>query len=441
MPIPELSPSPASQSARSLARWLPILFLLLIIAGSVSLRSRWALNPGAVVSRLDAFFLATSAVTGTGLSVVEPAQVLSRWGWLTVTFLSEAGLLGVLVLGALVVEGIEDRTDPSRCDAAGRRHSPWTVAAWVTILTLTLEAVGALLLLPLWKGEALPRWALSGLHSVAAVGHTGFSPLPSSLRAYRYSILTHAVVFPLMVLGGFGYPVLRELWRAVRTRNSRCLSPFIRMILAGTAAAYLFGVVTLTASWLAPSFYERLQLGTTSNMHVPAPLSVGRVGGAVIDAGFLSMSARGAGLITVPMDQVTPAGRFALVLMIFAGGSPGGAGGGMFVVVLAVMVMRAWAAVRGGGGDKESPFPLRWAVAIAVFFLGLVAAGIFLMSLFEPYPFITIAFEAVSAASAAGLTLGITGILTAFSKCVVIALMFFGRLGPLWLLARMASRE
>ena len=51
-----------------------------------------------------------------------------------------------------------------------------------------------------------------------------------------------------------------------------------------------------------------------------------------------------------------------------------------------------------------------------------------------------IAFEAISAASTTGLSLGITGDLTAFGKTVIIATMFLGRVGPLVLLGTLIFR-
>ena len=71
---------------------------------------------------------------------------------------------------------------------------------------------------------------------------------------------------------------------------------------------------------------------------------------------------------------------------------------------------------------------------IAACFIALATAATGLLCFSEPYPFEKIAFEAVSAASTTGLSLGITSDLTSFGKMVIIATMFLGRIGPLALL-------
>ena len=63
---------------------------------------------------------------------------------------------------------------------------------------------------------------------------------------------------------------------------------------------------------------------------------------------------------------------------------------------------------------------------ISVFFVG----GLALLVL-QPEPIAEVLFEAASALGTVGLSRGVTGDLTPLSKCVVILLMFIGRLGPI----------
>ena len=53
--------------------------------------------------------------------------------------------------------------------------------------------------------------------------------------------------------------------------------------------------------------------------------------------------------------------------------------------------------------------------------------------------FLETLFEAVSAMGTVGLSMGKTGTLSTFGKAVVTALMFVGRIGPIWLLAALHS--
>lgn len=415
----------------------------LMLLGAALLQLPGMLEPGLSLSWLEALFLATSGVCGVGLSIVDPSHVLAPLGWAVIAGLIELGLLGVLFLGALVVEEINARFP---APAPRPRLSPGALAGRVVALALLVQLAGALLLLPLWE-PPMPlaeRLGLSLFYALSAFGHGGFSPLPENLEPYRHAALAHAVILPLILLGSLGYPALSNLWRAARSRTCDALTPYTRLVLAMTATLYVGGVIALTASSLAPYFYERLQLGTTSNMPLPGPLTARRAGAAVADASFLSLSARGAGLTTMSVEEIAPAGRFALLLLMLVGGAPGGAGGGLFSATLGVALAAGWVSWRRGALSAGAPAlteAVGWAAAIVLFFMTLVATGIFLLSLFEPYPFIKIAFEVVSGASASGLSLGVTGVLTTFSKIVMLGLMVLGRWGPLVMLGGMVGRR
>ena len=62
-------------------------------------------------------------------------------------------------------------------------------------------------------------------------------------------------------------------------------------------------------------------------------------------------------------------------------------------------------------------------------------SAIFVLSITEKHNLVHIVFEAFSAIAAAGLTAGITPLLSLVGKAVVILLMFFGRLGALTIMA------
>lgn len=57
--------------------------------------------------------------------------------------------------------------------------------------------------------------------------------------------------------------------------------------------------------------------------------------------------------------------------------------------------------------------------------------GAFLLSFSQEEAYNLILFEVASALGTVGLSMGITGGLSLFSKCVIIALMFIGRVGVL----------
>jgi trk system potassium uptake protein TrkH len=76
-----------------------------------------------------------------------------------------------------------------------------------------------------------------------------------------------------------------------------------------------------------------------------------------------------------------------------------------------------------------------------VLYILTVLLGIILLCLFEPFPFGTLAFEAVSAMGTVGLSLGVTPSLSAPGKVIIILLMFWGRVGILTFMYGMISRD
>jgi len=79
-------------------------------------------------------------------------------------------------------------------------------------------------------------------------------------------------------------------------------------------------------------------------------------------------------------------------------------------------------------------------VVTVTLLLSLSMAGQKLATTQNEPTFMQLFFEACSACGTVGLTCGVTGSLTAVGKCVILAAMFVGRLGPLTLLLALTLR-
>jgi trk system potassium uptake protein len=129
--------------------------------------------------------------------------------------------------------------------------------------------------------------------------------------------------------------------------------------------------------------------------------------------------------------------------------------GGIKTVTVVVLLLTAWSALRR---REEVQFwnrrlpPKVSFVATMVALLGIacVVTGVALLMVFEDgrpasqtdQRWMAVVFEAVSAFGTVGLSTGVTPLLTAGGKVVIIALMFVGRIAPLVLgvyLARPAN--
>jgi len=123
--------------------------------------------------------------------------------------------------------------------------------------------------------------------------------------------------------------------------------------------------------------------------------------------------------------------------LMFIGGSSGSTAGGIKITTFLLLILVAWSFIR----QKEDITLLRRripkdlvfrALSISVLGVFLVFIAVFLLEISEKHiSLMGLAFEAVSAFGTVGLSLGVTPELTTFGKCVIMILMFVGRLGPL----------
>jgi len=163
---------------------------------------------------------------------------------------------------------------------------------------------------------------------------------------------------------------------------------------------------------------------------------------------FQSVTARTAGFNSVPttISAMSPSSQFLLMLLMFIGGSPGSTAGGVKTVTMTVMLLAVLATLKRrenveSFGRTIVPQLVRRAAAIITLGCALLSAGVLLLCYSESASLLDVLFESVSAFGTVGLSTGLTRHLTELGRCVIIVLMFAGRIGPLTLLIALAGRE
>ncbi|MDY0398184.1 MAG: TrkH family potassium uptake protein [Desulfuromonas thiophila] len=429
--------------------WLLVLYYLLaIVAGALLLTTPWAAR-AEPLSFLDALFTATSAQCVTGLAVVDTGNALSLFGQLVVLALIQLGGLGLMTFSVYFFLAL-------RLGVGGRGrwiihetllHTP--VSSWpelvrsVLRLSLTIEAVGTLLLALVLVPQL--GWA-AGLfsalfHAVSAFCNAGFSLFSDSLTAYRAHPLVNFTIMTLIVLGGIGFLVLREMLDFLRQlpqtrRRPPVLSLHAKVVLLTSAVLIVGGTLLILLLEHANAFAS-----------VPS-------GEACLVALFHSISARTAGFNSIDLAQLRTPTLFLIIFLMFVGASPGSAGGGVKTTSLALF----WAIFsnRLRGNRHTSLFRrtlpdelVTRALALVLLALILMALALFaLLCVQSPdlqhettRPFLSSAFEVVSAFATTGLSMGETARLTVAGKLIIIVLMFIGRVGLLTLAFAIAGRE
>ncbi len=410
-------------------------FLLVIAAGTLLL---WRGNgDGHPLSLLDALFTATSATCVTGLAVVDTGRDLTLFSQGVLLLLIQIGGLGVMTattaLPLALGQHIGLRQRLLLTGGLGLDSPAGAVRLLLSVLrtTFAIEGAGAValffaFLLEGYSGtEAL--W-LGIFHSVSAFCNAGFSPFSTSLEDFSQSWGVPGIVMILIVLGGMGFPVLRELEARRAPGAPKGLSLATHMVCAATA----FLVVGGTALIALTEWHGALAA-------LPWPWKLW-------NALFCAVTPRTAGFDTISYGTFTGAGLACTMLLMFVGASPASTGGGVKTTTLAVLLLASWREIQGAGevhvGNRRIPGRTVFrALTLLVLYTATLIGATLILSLSETVAFSRVVFEAVSALGTVGLSTGITPALSPLGKGVVILLMFWGRVGIVTFLYSVLSRE
>lgn len=141
--------------------------------------------------------------------------------------------------------------------------------------------------------------------------------------------------------------------------------------------------------------------------------------------------------------------QFFIIILMFIGASSGGTGGGIKINTFVVLVLATIQTFRGGGQvhafeRKIAEETVMRALAVVMSSLAFVLGISIILSITEGIlenHFLDVLFEATSAFSTTGLSMGLTSRLSAPGKLIVIFTMFAGRLGPLTLAFALAQKK
>lgn len=408
-------------------------FLALIALGTALLALPLSGKPA--IGLFNALFMATSAVTVTGLAVINPAIELSGFGQTILVLLVQLGGLGFVTFAVLTSLALGKKLSIRQQAMALQAFNQTSVsrirrtALAVIKITFIIEAIAAIVLtLWWWRDLPLGTALVQGVfHAITAFNNAGFTLFEQGLADFASDAVTVLTVTTLIILGGIGFSVLGD---AAHKKRWSTLMPYTKVIILGTLVLNLFGFFLILA-------LEHNNPGTLGEL----PLH-----GKVLSAWMQSVTARTAGFTTIDITYMHDSSTFVtLVLMFIGGGSLSTASGikiGTFIVLIAAM----WSYItqrRDVVLMKRSiePETIQKSLALVLVTSLFVVMGIFALTLLETEPFIDLVFEAVSALSTTGMSRNLTPTLSVPSKVVLIIMMFAGRLGPLTLVYSLATRR
>lgn len=403
-------------------------FLAVIFIGTALLVLPFAQRPSAHIGLLTSLFTATSATCLVGLNSV-PFDLWSPFGTVVILLMVQLGAIGymsaVMLIALLlgVRMGMPQTLAISRSGGVIGSRDLWRIVRAVALITLSIEGIGAFLLMirfVVGYHQPLSISLVYGIaYSVMAFCNTGF-PGQVGLDLWLLCILS-----VLFILGGLGIGVLIEIGLLPR---SRTFSLHTKLALVTTAVLLVLGTVLI--------YLFESRNPVTFGM-LPGGWSRGVV------AWFLSASARSAGFTPGGLAALSPPSLLILALLTIVGGSPGGTGGGVKTTTLAIIVLAIAALVRhrmdiDAYRRRISGELVRLALSLVSFYLLIVLLLSIGISLTESHLlaqadpmsyYVQVLFTAVSAFGNVGW--GNAAILQPGSKVLLILAMFLGRLGTL----------
>jgi len=401
---------------------LLITFLLMLPVSSVS---------GSWTDPLTALFTAVSAVCVTGLVVVDTATHWSLLGRYVLLFAIQIGGLGVMTVIALAAMmlgrriGLRQRTLLAESVSSLHLSGIVRLTRRALLGTLLIEAFGTLLLAFRFVPMLGPVRGIgySVFHAISAFCNAGFDLMGSvsgpytSLESFVSDPLITLTVSALILLGGMGFFVWDDLMQ--NRFRFRKLQLHTRVVLSITPAVVLIP---------AALFFFLERSASMSGMDVSTRL---------LASLFSSVTPRTAGFDTVATGSLSPGGTLLTLMLMLTGGNPGSTAGGAKTTTMLVLVMLAASILRRDEdvtlfGRRLPGDLLRRACSIVILYVLFALAGTLCICAAQPeLALADVLIETFSALNTVGMSSGITRDLNAFSRLVLILMMYAGRLGSL----------
>ena len=418
---------------------LIVAYYFLAVSVSVLLLSLpVAHKPGVEFAFIDRLFTAVSAVSVTGLTTVSTAETFSVPGIFILAFVLQFGGIGIMTLGTFVwlimgkKIGLKERqlimADQNQVNLSGIVN----LIRQIIVLILLIEFLGGLILGTYFL-KYYPTWQEAYLHgfftSISATTNGGFDITGQSMIPFAHDYFIQFITMILIVLGAIGFPVLIEVKDFLFNKNKRHrFTLFTKLTTITFFALILFGTIAI-------SILEYSQFFKGKEWHETFFYSL-----------FQSTATRSGGLATMDVSLFTETTILILCALMFIGASPSSVGGGIRTTTFALNLLFLFHFARGHKSIKIFKRELHEAdlnksVVVTMMAFLICFTSVVILSITEPFPFVSILFEVCSAFGTTGLSIGITPELSIIGKIIIMILMFIGRIGILTFLYLLGTKE
>ncbi|WP_433957655.1 TrkH family potassium uptake protein [Cytobacillus horneckiae] len=416
---------------RSPAQVITAYYIVSVTISVMLLRLPGVHLPNVEVPFIDTVFTAVSAVSVTGLTVVNISETYSVFGYFVIMLIMQFGGIGIMALGTFFWLLLGKKIGLRSRRLIMVDHNQYALSGLVQLvkeivkIIVVIEIIGTLILgfhflkyYSTWE-EAFLQALFA---SVSATTNGGLDITGASMIPYAGDYFVQFITIILITLGAIGFPVLIELKEFLFRRKWDLDVPyqftlFTKLTTITYAGLLVFGTLIIILlefqhffrgmSWHESFFYAFFQSGTT----------------------------RSGGLATMDVSEFTMPTLLVMSVMMFIGASPSSVGGGIRTTTFALNLLFIWHFARGNKDIKVFRRELHHddilkSLVITILAMIICFTSVVIMSITDKHlQLIEIIFEVCSAFGTTGLSMGITAELSNIGKIIIMVLMFVGRIG------------
>lgn len=413
-------------------------FAAVILIGAILLTLPIASKSGQRTGFIDALFTSTSATCVTGLITLDTGTYWTYFGKTVIISLIQIGGLGFMSFATLFALLLGKKITLKERLILQEALNTFNIQGLVRLMkyilgfTFSVEFLGAVLL----STQFIPEFGVmkgiyySLFHSISAFCNAGFDLIGnfSSLTSYADNSVIILTIGSLIIIGGMGFSVWSEIYHC---KSIKRLSLHSKIVISMTLGLVVGGAILMF-------LFEHSNAATIKDMSMK---------GQALSSYFASVSPRTAGFNSISTSDMTMAGRFLTIILMFIGGSPGSTAGGIKTTTAGILIMTVVSVIKGKEDTELFKKRINKDIiyrAFTVVTLGglIVVVMTMLLSITEVgMKFEELVYEVTSAFATVGLTLGITTKLSAIGKVLVAFTMYLGRVGPLTVVLALTTRK
>lgn len=416
-------------------------FAGVIVVGSILLTLPISQLPNSQAHYWDNLFTAVSMVCVTGLFTQPVASSYTAFGQIICMILMQIGGLSLLSFVGLIalqarkkLSFVNLTTLQESFSRADTKNFQGFILS-VFRFTFAIEGLGALLL----SFHFVPQfgWAKGTFTSIflaiSAFCNAGFDNMgSSSLVDFVENPYLNLVVASLIIMGGLGFSVWFDFQsRLDRKQTRRRLSFHTKIVLGLTVTILSIGtLLTFITEYNNPSTIGNFSFGHK-----------------LLASFFQAVTMRTAGFATIDYTQTRPITLLIYAFQMMLGGAPGGTAGGIKITTFLVLIAYARSEIMGLPHTNFKRrtidnLTIRKTIAVFIVFLSTFLLGLFAISVTDAEkPLRFLMFEVMSALATVGVSANLTATLSYAGQLIIMALMFFGRIGPMSILVSLSTRK